>query len=226
MKLLHAVCFDVDGVLLDSLGAHLQVCEDKSRKYGLNLRIPSPDEFRKLVRRGAQISPMEKMFEAVGFPKQYAKRADEEYQATFATEYPIFPFPGVDKMLLALSESGLRLGLVTANVKANVEHGLGQNMRFFDPRCVFTKDGSAGASKPESLKAIADILEIDQSEFLYVGDQPADWRAAQQGGVPFLGVTFGWGISSEDQDFPTVDDVVGIANFVGQRKAAMAVRKC
>jgi hypothetical protein len=66
------VLFDVDGVLLDSLVPHLRICQDKSREYQLNLRIPNPSEFRTMVRAGVKISPMKFMFMAVGFPEALA----------------------------------------------------------------------------------------------------------------------------------------------------------
>ena len=40
MKGYSAVLFDVDGVLLDSLTPHLQICKDKNEEYGLGLTIP------------------------------------------------------------------------------------------------------------------------------------------------------------------------------------------
>ena len=66
---LKGVFFDVDGVLVDSLPQHLQICRDKAAEFGLNLRIPSIDEFRQLVSRGTKVSPMRCFFLAVGFPE-------------------------------------------------------------------------------------------------------------------------------------------------------------
>ena len=46
-----AVFFDVDGVLVDSLPQHLQICHDKAIEFGLELKIPTVDEFRQRIRR-------------------------------------------------------------------------------------------------------------------------------------------------------------------------------
>src|SRR5438128_2154126 len=99
MKNVSAVLFDVDGVLLDSLGPHLQICKDKSLEYGLGLSIPSADDFRKMVHEGVKISPMKVFFQAVGFPSAYAERAAEQYNKTFVRDYAIKPFPQVGRML-------------------------------------------------------------------------------------------------------------------------------
>ena len=60
------VIFDVDGVLVDSLAAHLQICRDKNDEYGLGLTIPDASSFRELVRRGTRISPMKNLFIEIG----------------------------------------------------------------------------------------------------------------------------------------------------------------
>jgi phosphoglycolate phosphatase-like HAD superfamily hydrolase len=94
-------------------------------------------------------------------------------------------------------------------------------LRFFDPACMFTKDNAVGNSKVESLRTVVGRFGIGPSECLYVGDQPADWHAARDVGTRFLGVTYGWGISKEDREFPTVNEVAGIGRFVRQTNAAV-----
>jgi len=57
MSLKAAVC-DVDGVYSDSLNPHLQYCKDQRDEHGLYFSIPSPQEFKQLVRSGKKVSPM------------------------------------------------------------------------------------------------------------------------------------------------------------------------
>ena len=110
-----AVFFDVDGVLVDSLPQHLQICRDKAVEFGLKLKIPTVDEFRQLVRRGTKVSPMRYFFLAVGFPEDYAARAVADYQREFIQRYRPKAFPGVSEMLKTLQAAELKLGLVTSN---------------------------------------------------------------------------------------------------------------
>ena len=170
MKGVAGIIFDVDGVLLDSLGPHLQICKDKSLEYGLGLPIPNADDFRKMVRQGAKISPMKFFFEAVGFPSASAERAAEQYNKTFVRDYAIKPFPHVGRMLGRVTSAGLPLGIVTSNVRANIESALGRSMRFFRPDCIFTKDAADWDSKVDALIAAAKRLNIDTAMMLYVGD--------------------------------------------------------
>jgi N-acetyl-D-muramate 6-phosphate phosphatase len=126
-----AVFFDVDGVLVDSLPQHLQICHDKAIEFGLNIRIPTVEEFRDLVRLGTKVSPMRYFFLTVGFPEDFAERAVADYNRDFVQHYRPQTFPGVERMLSALQVAGLKLGLVTSNTRANVVSALGNAMQFF-----------------------------------------------------------------------------------------------
>jgi phosphoglycolate phosphatase-like HAD superfamily hydrolase len=214
MKNLSSVIFDVDGVLLDSLPAHLQICEDKNREYELGLSIPGAAHFRKMVRRGVKISPMNFFFQAVGFPSEDADRAFEQYKQTFRRDYRPGPFPQINEMLFKLVSAGLKLGIVTSNYRSNVDAGLGPNMRFFNPECIITKDDYVSDSKSDALLSAAKRLNADIMGTIYVGDQPADWIAAKEAGVNFLGVTYGWGISEKDNEFPVVNSVMAVADYI------------
>ncbi len=218
MKTLQSVIFDVDGVLLDSLTPHLRICEDKNREYGLGLTIPDPKQFKKMVRQGVQISPMNYFFVAVGFPAKLAEQAFKDYKERFMIDYAPVPFPDVNETLLRLSKNRLKMGIVTSNVRNNVETALDKSMQFFDPECIFTKDGPIDHSKADALVAAAGNFMIDISESIYVGDQFADWVAANEAGAKFLGVTYGWGISKHAHQFPTVDNVLGIAEYILKEK--------
>jgi phosphoglycolate phosphatase-like HAD superfamily hydrolase len=134
------VFFDVDGVLLDSLPQHLAICADKAHEYGLSLRIPSVEAFRAMVVSGVRVSPMLDFFLAVGFPIEHARRAVQAYDSEFAQHYRPRPFAAIERMLRRLGEAGHPLGLVTANIAANVEPALRDVMGLFDSRCLFFMD--------------------------------------------------------------------------------------
>jgi N-acetyl-D-muramate 6-phosphate phosphatase len=209
-----SVMFDVDGVLLDSLAPHLQICEDKNLEYGLGLTIPNANDFKEMVRRGTKISPMKFFFRAVGFPDLYANLAFDQYKETFMRDYTPKPFPEVAEMLTTLTLEGLILGIVTSNVRSNVDQALGPAMRLFHPDIIFAKDCPAGDSKVEALLSAARRLDIDTAKIVYVGDQRADWTAAREAGAGFLGVTYGWGIREEDEEFPLARSVMGVAKEI------------
>jgi phosphoglycolate phosphatase-like HAD superfamily hydrolase len=203
MPQIRAAFFDVDGVLLDSLPAHLQICEELNRQWGLGLRIPSADQLRSMAHAGVRVSPMLHFFCAVGFSGSDARRADEYYQRHFAARYHPRPFPGIKTVLESVRDSGVWLGLVTANIRANVEQALGDAWHLFDPRLRYTAD--CGLGKAEALADGVRQLGIAPKEAVFVGDLPQDYSAARLAGTHFLGVSYGWGISSEDREFGVVE---------------------
>jgi phosphoglycolate phosphatase-like HAD superfamily hydrolase len=192
----------------------LRICEDKNVEYGLGLKIPTASEFKALVRSGVRVSPMEYFFEAVGFSKAFSKKANLQYQNIFMRDYPPVPFSGVHATLRALHDAGLVMGIVTSNVKTNVVTPLGESIDLFRSDCVYSKDTMASFSKADAIVSVLGKLEIDPDETIYVGDQYADWEAAQKACVNFLGVAYGWGISEEDLDFPVVETTSEICDYI------------
>ena len=195
---IQAVFFDVDGVLVDSMEAHLQVCRDKARELGLELTIPDADGVRDMVRRGVKVSPMKQMFISLGFPEPLAARADADYEREFMDRYQVRAFPGAVELLASLRRAGLTLGMVTSNTLGNLAPALGAGMDHFDPRLLFARDGAGRMSKPEKLREGVHLLGVDPARVCFVGDQPDDRKAAAEVGTRFLAATHGWGFGPGD----------------------------
>jgi len=206
-----AAVFDVDGVLLNSLPAHLAICRDKSQEFGLHVRVPTERELRDMVRRGVVISPMKEFFRAVGFPEALAQRADDDYERDFSWRYRSVPFAGVDAVLARLAEADVLLGVVSSNTLLNVSSGLGSLMRYFGD-FAFTRDHPRDQPKAAALRELLAMMRVAPHRAVYVGDQPADARAAQLVGTRFLGVTYGWGLGPGDLGLRTVDTPAELAN--------------
>jgi phosphoglycolate phosphatase-like HAD superfamily hydrolase len=208
-----AVFFDVDGVLVDSLPQHLQICHDKAVEFGLKLKIPTVNEFRQIIRRGTKISPMRYFFLAVGFPDDLTARAVADYQKEFFQRYRPKLFAGTGKMLKTLQNAGLKLGIVTSNTRGNVFPVLGDAMQYFDESCLFFFDRyPEPKTKSWCLDEGARLLHLAPQDCVYVGDQPADAVAAREARVYFLGVTYGWGISQDDKQYETANSVLEISD--------------
>jgi len=193
------ILFDVDGVLLDSLGAHLAFCRTWAAENGLTLAIPTPAAFKALVRAGVVVSPMSAFFRAVGFPEGRIAEAVSAYDARFAALHPPRTFPDAGPVLRALHARGTALGLVTANVRANVLPVLGPALvSLLREDCIFTHDdpGHAG-DKASMLREALRRTAFRAEETLFIGDQPSDARAAAQAGVPFLAAGYGWGFDEQ-----------------------------
>jgi phosphoglycolate phosphatase len=209
-----AVFFDVDGVLVDSLPEHLRICQDKASEYGLaDVIVPDPAAFRQMVNQGVKVSPMLNFFLAVGFPFPSAQQAVKDYEREFMIRYRPAPFAEIEPMLSRLREAGIMLGLVTSNTRANVDPALGASLALFEPKCRFYFDSDAEPkSKSWYLEAGARVLDLEPGQCAYVGDQPADARAAAEAGMRFLGVTFGWGFAEKQSGFQLAESPAGVAD--------------
>jgi phosphoglycolate phosphatase-like HAD superfamily hydrolase len=204
-----AVFFDVDGVLIDSLAAHLKFCKDLAEKASLPIKIPSVEEFRGLAVSGRKISPMSDFFLAVGFPENAVDAAVKDYEANFANQSKLEMFDGVPAVLMILRKSGSKLGLVTSNIRGNVEAVLGsETMGLFDPAAMFFHE--IGIPKSRQLERAVAALQVDVKRCVFVGDLPADEVAAKETGAKFVGVTYGWGFAAGDQNFETAASVFAI----------------
>jgi len=212
---LEAVFFDADGVLIDSLSEHLAFCADEVRKFNLPVRVPPADAFRSIVAGGAPVSPMLAFFSTVGFPEEYAHRAAADYEREFHRRYRPERFAGTDAMLAEVQRSGLTLGLVTANTRRNIESEMGDAMHFFDPRCTFFLDTFAPqTTKAWCLEEGARRLDVAPQACAYVGDQPDDRKAAHEAGCRFVGVAYGWGITSDQGGSQTARSVSALPKIL------------
>jgi len=222
---LAAVVFDIDGVLLDSLPQHLAICRDLAAAYGLSLAIPDVAGMRALIAAGVTISPMLDFFRAVGFPEAEAARATACYNVDFMARYRPATFSGIDSMLAALQGHGFRLGLVTANIRANIAPALGASLGRFDPACQFFYDSAPVAqTKARQLTEGARRLGLDPAAVVYVGDQPSDARAAGEAGMPFLGVSYGWGLTGREGELELVAAVAEITPAILNQSARRGPR--
>lgn len=188
MERVRGILFDIDGVLVDSLRAHVEFCRNQAKQYRLATRIDEA-RIRRLVQAGTPVSPMPKLLGALGFSAPDAARAHAEYVAEFSKKHPVTLFPRVFDMLLALTRRDIRLGFVTANVEPNVHAALGDALAFFDPDARL----SGVSDKAAALEQVAQTWGFSAEEVTYVGDQPADEAAAKAAGVRFVAVHYGWG---------------------------------
>lgn len=103
-------------------------------------------------------------------------------------------FPDTREMLLDLHSKGYKVGLLTRGSRAYVEKALGKAGidDLFD-HVVTRSDYPQGDSKPNPIAMVhlAEGLGISCSEILYVGDEPVDWKVADEAGSEFVGVETG-----------------------------------
>jgi phosphoglycolate phosphatase len=216
------VLFDADGVLIDSLTQHLEICRDLAKKLEVrNAKIPSPNQFRKMVLKGTQISPMENFFKALGFNQEEAHKANEIYLESFSDKYSLKPFPETLEMFRTLNSAGFSLGIVSSNTIENIRKPLlGQGWEYIDESLVFTKQKDISFVKHEAIKKAIVLKDLKPEQVYFIGDQLDDWYAAINAGVNFLGVSYGWCFTTAEARISTVSRCSEIASFILSRRSA------
>lgn len=187
-----AVLFDVDGTLVDSLPAFLEV----ARRAAPELTVSEA-----LVRQALN---GQKLFWDLLLPPEAPGRA--ERIAGFTGEaMRIWPevlrehgrvAPGLAVALDALQARGLRLGIVTGLRDGSFEplQRAGVFERF---AAVITRAHVArGKPHPDSLLMGAQAVGVEPAQAVYVGDTPIDVQAARAAGMSAVAVLTGAGDSA------------------------------
>lgn len=172
------VIFDVDGTLIDSSAAISQGLEDVAREVLGRALTASEREATKGL-------PAARALDAsgVGGAEENVRRW---LDAIIGRLDEIRPFDGVRDMLGDLARLGVRLALVTADTRYELDHvfasfGL---MDFFDV-VVCSDDTARHKPDPEPLHQCLALLGASPEDALYVGDGVGDAACATAAGVDF-----------------------------------------
>lgn len=183
-----AVLFDADGTLLDSLPPHIDFLHQMNTELGLGLSLPDRSDVAAC--RQITAAPMDNFFRAAGFPESVITRCVEAYEARFAEECPVLPFPGVDSLLKRLSAMGVRTAVVSSNTAVNVQKGLGEDIAA-QLEFIYGID-NAPADKVDAIVAALTRLGVEPAAAAYVGDTEKDCIKATAAGVRFIGSDYGF----------------------------------
>jgi len=189
--LFDSLIFDLDGTLLDTgksiITSIVAVLEERGA------RIPSDAELRSFVG-----PPLFASFERVcGFTgddlKAVVARYREFYRGTYM--YEAVPYEGMRETLEWACAQGIRVGVATNKLQSLTDlliahYGFDAYMS-----AVHGTDTAGTVSKADTIRACLTDWSVDRSRALMVGDSTSDSTAAAEVGVPFLGVTYGFGFA-------------------------------
>jgi HAD superfamily hydrolase (TIGR01509 family) len=177
------VLFDWDGVLIDSLGATLNVYNRILRLIGMK-----PMSKRKFLE--LQTPNWYELYLRLGIPKTKWKEVDEAWVRLYAEERPTLQPDAMD-CLNALKDR-FRLALVSNGSKRRVQgelrkFGLGSLFEFV----VLGESREELKPSPVMLERTLRVLSLPPSNVAYVGDAPADIQAAKKAHILSVAIARG-----------------------------------
>ena len=189
-----AVVFDLDGTLIDS---------EPDLRHALNLTLTHAgrnsldrDQVIKMIGDGVP-KLVERAFLATGGPPNERL---EDVVAYFSERYEGMAvelskmFPGAPHVLSKLKSIGLKLGICTNKPEKPAHEILNAFNISKHIDTVIGGDTCPGIIKPDGrhLGAVLKCLKISPDHAVMVGDNHNDARVAQELGIPFIAVAFGY----------------------------------
>ncbi|MBR6171942.1 MAG: HAD-IA family hydrolase [Eubacterium sp.] len=189
-----AVIFDLDGTLLDTSEGVIQ-----SVKYTISALGYEPlpeDQYRTFI--GPPIH--HRIMQIYGVDEEQAKVA----MYTFRNHYPLGDmykashYEGMNELLKNLKADGLLLGVCTYKREDQAKILLENKhlASFFE--VIHGQDSEGKMTKAEVLQKTLADLGVNPDETVMVGDAYTDAEGAAEAGVPFLGVTYGFGFRGKN----------------------------
>lgn len=179
--------FDFDGTLADTLGEAVAILNRIGPEY--NLKKIDARELQKVrkmeVREVIKYSglPLLQIPFIISRVKKELRKNMEKIE----------PAKDIKKVIKELSSDEYEMGIVTSNLKENVEKFLeSQDMNLFS--YIHSENDIFG--KGQVLKKIMKEQGLDPEGVLYLGDEVRDIEAARNAGIRIISVA--WGFNSEE----------------------------
>lgn len=181
-----AIIFDMDGVLVDTENAYLNMFRDFLRAHGKPVR---EDILLKIV--GAD---SKKTWKYMG--KLWGEEDTEKIRQLFHSEYPDgtldyreYLFPGVPQMLRTLKQKNYLLALASSSKKKDIRRMLKENeLGSYFTVVVSGEEYKESKPDPEIYNDVKRQLGLNSEEYLVVEDSTYGIRAAKAAGLEVIAV--------------------------------------
>lgn len=190
----HAVIFDLDGTLLNTLGDLRAATNHALEVRGLPPH--SMEEIRQFIGNGIRLLICRAMPE--GTPEAEIDAALDDFKAYYAAHIHdrTVPYDGIPQLLTALRKRGIKVAVLSNKIDSASQ----QLIEYFFPGktdVVFGEHvGVPRKPDPTSCRMVMQRLGVQPEQVLYVGDSGTDMQTAKNAGLYAVGVT--WGFRSKE----------------------------
>ena len=190
-----AVIFDLDGTLLNSLEDLASATNAALRKQGFPER--TVEEVRQFVGNGVALL----IHRAVpaGTPEDIEQTCLADFRSYYfdhMTEQTL-PYPGIRSLLEALRREGFLLAVVSNKFEKAAKELCRLYFGELLDLAVGDLPGYRKKPEPDNLLRCMEQLQVQREEIVYVGDSVTDIQTAENTGVDFVGVL--WGFREEGE---------------------------
>lgn len=190
----HAVIFDLDGTLLNTLGDLRAATNHALEVRGLPPH--SMEEIRQFIGNGIRLLICRAMPE--GMLEAEIDAALDDFKAYYAAHIHdrTVPYDGIPQLLTALRKRGIKVAVLSNKIDSASQ----QLIEYFFPGktdVVFGEHvGVPRKPDPTSCRMVMQQLGVQPEQVLYVGDSGTDMQTAKNAGLYAVGVT--WGFRSKE----------------------------
>ena len=189
-----AVLFDLDGTLLDTTEGILESVAYTAKRLGLG----ELDSSVLLKFIGPPIYQSFKMY--YGCSEEQANKATELFRTYYKEKalYKAKLYTGIEQMLQTLQNNGIIIGVATYKredyaISILNHFGISPYCRVMHGTDWFNK-----MSKTDVINKCIGELGLPPQSIVYVGDTEHDALGAQEAGIEFIAVTYGFGYKNSD----------------------------
>lgn len=188
------ILFDLDGTLLDTKKGILLAVAETIKKY--ERKIPNQTVLEGMIGPPIQVS-FKNLYgisdaDAMGMANVFRKIYMEDDYLLQAE-----PYAGINDLLESLIQDGIKVGIATYKREDYAKRLLCEKgfNKFTD--FMYGSDFSGMMKKADIIqKCLNDIGCVDLSKSVYIGDGDSDGKGANEVGMNFIGVTYGFGFKS------------------------------
>ncbi|PZX38318.1 beta-phosphoglucomutase-like phosphatase (HAD superfamily) [Roseinatronobacter thiooxidans] len=199
------ICFDMDGVLIDSIPVMKQAWAAVCAEMGFDIPF---DGYRENIGR-----PFNDILSRIGISERHHARVKEIYDAkSLELEGSIHVYPGVIETLKAFRAADLKISIATSKTLPRAESILKTHFSDVAFDTLITPEAvrpGRGKPHPDQLLQAALNLGVSPGESIYVGDMDVDMMASDAAGFSFVHADWGYGdlLSSNRVWFRSIEDM-------------------